>query len=144
MSMGMDRVLLDRDPMLAAAMLAHGADWRPDLQALTQLRRDDGRRLPGIELRTLEHRLEWPAGTGRAVFHVEWKESREPYGPRTTNWVARFHMMPLPETIALAVTGRTLDTVIDAEGADAWRVDEVETVPGFSSTLKLSRVNAVN
>jgi len=139
MSLGMDPVLLDRDPMLAAAVLAHGEQWRADLTACLELKRDDARRLPGIEVRVLGHRIEWPNGGGRAVHAQKWQQSFEPGRKSQSGWVATFTMEPLPETIGLALVGQTLDRVIDAEGADAWRIAEVTIVPGLHTEMKLER-----
>lgn len=126
-----------RDPMLAAALDAHGHQWRPDLTPLTQLPRDDRRKLPGVELRTLEHRIEWPNGDGRAVHKQKWVQNDGRGGQ--SGWRASFHMAPLPETLGLALIGRTLDHVIGAPGAEAWVVTDVLTVPGVQSMLTLGR-----
>lgn len=129
---GTDRYLEARDPMLAHALEAHGREWRPDLQARLDLRRDDAQGLPGVELTTLEHSIEWPDGTGRAVFR-QWWISRE------SRWNAEMHMHPIPDTLANALEGRSLTDVVGAPGAGAWRVAAVEVVPGVHTRLSLTR-----
>lgn len=139
----MDKMLHDRDPVLAAALIAHGKDWRPDLVPVLELPRDDAQRLPAISLRTLEHRIEWAEGNGQAVFSQRWiDEDRSRWlrdGRQQAGWRAEFHMSPLPETLANALVGRTLRDVIDAPGAEAWRITTSTVVPGVKTTLGLVR-----
>lgn len=132
-----DPLLQSRDPILAAAVAAHGAEWRPDLQARLTLHRDDERRLPGVEMSSLEHRIEWRIGTGKAVLLVKWVMNDG--AGRRSHWHGEFHMGPMPETLATALDGRSLDHLIDADGAGAWRIASISGPASFGVILSLER-----
>lgn len=138
--LGLDRRLVDRDPMVAHAFAAHLRDWRPDLEAKVELRRNDARGLPGVDLSTLEHTIEWPDGDGRAVFHQKWIDrSTRWWEARASGWTATLHMRPLPDTLAMALVGGSLAQVVDAPGAEAWTVTHAEVQGGLETRLELTR-----
>lgn len=135
----LDIRLMDRDPMLAAAMYAHGKEWRPDLKPSLEITRDDARKLPGITIRSLEHSLEWPNGPAkRAVYRSRWVDDTR-YGDKA-GWRSEFHMGSIPEVIASALIGKPLSNVINAEGADKWRIQSVDVVPGIATKMVLERI----
>lgn len=129
---GRPSYLMQRDPMLAKALEKHGAEWRPDLHAKLELPRNDEKGLPGIVLTTLEHTMEWPHGTDRAIWKQWWNS-------RQGHWHCQMTLQPLPETMAAAIEGRCLSDVIDAPGADAWTIASVDLVTGVHTQLTMRR-----
>lgn len=140
LSLGLDRRLVDRDPMVAHAFAAHLRDWRPELEAKVSLTRNDARGLPGVELSMLEHSIEWSDGDGRATFRQKWVDgSSRWWEKRESGWTATLHMRALPDTIAMALAGEPLSRVIDAPGAEHWMVSGAEVVGDTHTKLTLER-----
>lgn len=125
----LDPVLHDRDPMLAHAVAAHGAAWRPDLQSIMQLADAGTVDRPSVTLRAYDHRLHWQTGDAQVILTQRWREfSHGRWGwDVTLTTTARFC-----DTVGGALVGRTLDALIDAPGASAWLIEDVLDGPSMS------------
>ena len=131
--------LLERDPMLAHAVLAHGGEWRPDLDPITNFAMNAERGLPEIQIHTTRHQMTWQTARGLIRRNQEWRNGA--YAP--TRWVATATIPDgWPETVLTALPGRTLDAVIDLPGACAWVVTDMARVPNFHVDLVIERVGA--
>lgn len=131
----LDSVLMDRDPMLAHAVAAHGAAWRPDLQSIMELRDAGTIDRPSVTLRAYDHRLHCQTGEHQTIVTQRWREfSHWKWGwDVTLTTTARFC-----ETVGGALVGRTLDAVIGAPGASAWLIEDVLDGPSMS-LVRLAR-----
>lgn len=129
-----DPALLDRDPMLAHALAAHGAKWSHGQTYLSLPGRGDAT-LPEVTLRVFDHRLQWRHGDALTIATQRHKEVR--HGVWT--WETMVSTGALPDAMSCALLGRTLDALLDVPGADAWLIDDV--VAGAGSTLvRLDRI----
>jgi hypothetical protein len=129
--------MMDRDPMLHAAVEAHRGEWRPDLNATTNYRMDQGGGLPEVQITTTSHQMTWQTPDGLVRRHQEWLNG--PYRAKA-GWHATATIPDrLPETVLTVLPGRSLREVVDLPGAEAWIVDAVARVPNFHVDLVLRR-----
>jgi len=125
----------DRDPILAAALAAHGREWRPDLANSLTVPPDDVRNLPSIRLRSLDHELTWSSGDELIVLHQQWRTME----PGREGWSTRLTTPALPETVTAALEGRGMRSVIDVPGAEAWVIEKTETFTEIQTVMTLVR-----
>lgn len=125
-------LLMERDPLLWHALRMHGRVWDQSQNARLDLQGDETRGLPRVELSTLSHRIVWRNIAEGAVMDMWWISRRG-------GWKAQLTLPVLPDALASALEGMTLDAVIDAPGAEAWKVASVEVTDGVQIQLMLER-----
>ena len=125
-------LLLERDPLLWHALRLHGRTWDQRVAARLDVPRDEAAGLPRLEVSSLSHRIVWRDLADGAVMDMWWISRRG-------GWKAQLTLPVLPDALTTALEGRTLDAVIDAPGADAWRIASVEVSDGVQVQLVLER-----
>lgn len=122
-----------RDPMLAAALDLHGAEWRPGGGRLVLEAKD----LPYVSMDTFDHTVRWTISQGVVELHAD-------YSREDGEWIARLTMpVEVPQTLLHRLKGRRLALLVDMPGADAWLIgDEALAMLGGGIRLARNRLAA--
>lgn len=108
-----------RDPVVARAVEAHGAEWDP--AGTLELEPSEAAGLPRIRVTTFMHDVEWQGSSGSTTLICM-------YDRDALSWKAMI-LLPndMPETVAALLVGRGLECLLDVPGADAWIIGERQT-----------------
>jgi len=117
-----------RDPMLAAALDLHGAEWRPGGGRLRLVVKG----LPYVSMDTFDHTVRWTIPQGDVQMHADYsREARE--------WSARITLpVEVPQTVLHRLKGQSLALLVDLPGADAWLIGE-EALDMLGGGIHLTR-----
>lgn len=129
--------LFERDPMLMHALEAHGAARSVDPTGIVNLMADARTGAPEIELTPVRHQIVWRTAQGFVRRDQQWVD----YAGIEPSWHPTATFPDIwPESVLAALPGRTLASLVDLPGSDAWEVVVATRVPGFHVDALLSRL----